>query len=87
MLHPHILVTAWLPDGSLALTYLPTRRTLTVDLSRFKGKVTAKWFDPTSGTYTAAAGAPLANAGSRPFMKSRSALRSSSVTPAASASV
>lgn len=39
-------------DGSFALIYLPTRRTIEVDLSRFGGPPRAQWYDPTSGSYS-----------------------------------
>ncbi len=38
-------------DGSFGIVYLPDAREITVDLSKFSGRVTAKWFDPTNGTY------------------------------------
>ena len=39
-------------DGTLGMAYLPTRATITVDLSRLRRSVTGSWFDPTSGTFT-----------------------------------
>ena len=49
------------PDGDLGMVYLPparlyadleaTPRTLTLDLSKMRGPVTVRWFDPTDGTY------------------------------------
>lgn len=54
-------------DGTLGVAYLPTPRTVTVDLSRFSKGVTAQWFDPSSGSYLAIAGSPFANSGSRQF--------------------
>jgi Protein of unknown function (DUF4038)/Putative collagen-binding domain of a collagenase len=54
-------------DGSTAIIYMPTKRTITVDMSMFRGPVTARWFDPTSGTYTPAADSALANRGSQQF--------------------
>ena len=37
-------------DGSFALSYLPTKRTLTIDLSKISGtKVNASWFNPRPG--------------------------------------
>ena len=44
------------PDGTLVLVYLPTSRTLTVNLAALTGAVTARWFDPTTGGYTAIPG-------------------------------
>jgi len=40
------------PDGTLVMAYLPTPRTITVDMSRLSGTATARWYDPTTGTYT-----------------------------------
>jgi hypothetical protein len=54
-------------DGSLGLVYLPTSRGITVDMSRFGGPVTARWYDPTNGTDTTIAGSPFANSGSHVF--------------------
>jgi hypothetical protein len=54
-------------DGSLVLAYLPTRRMVTIDMTRLSGPTAARWFDPSNGTYTAIDGSPFANAGSRQF--------------------
>jgi hypothetical protein len=55
------------PDGSLAVAYLPTIRTITVDMSRMSGPAKASWFDPTKGVYASAPGSPFSNRGSRSF--------------------
>jgi hypothetical protein len=55
------------PDGTLAMAYLPFARKITVDMSKLSGPVTARWFDPTNNTFTAIAGSPFANSGSRQF--------------------
>ena len=55
------------PDGKLALVYIPTARTITVDLTKLSGSVTARWFDPTAGTYQAIAGSPFPNTGFHAF--------------------
>ena len=55
------------PDGKLALVYIPTVRTVTVDLARLSGSITARWYDPTSGTYQPIAGSPFPNTGSQNF--------------------
>jgi hypothetical protein len=55
------------PDGTLAIAYLPTRRTVTIDLGRMNGEVNAHWYDPTRGTYISVPGSPFRNAGSRNF--------------------
>ena len=58
---------AWVPDGTLALCYLPVARTITVDLSKLKGPVQARWFDPTAGAYTVIPGSPFAPRDSHQF--------------------
>jgi Protein of unknown function (DUF4038)/Putative collagen-binding domain of a collagenase len=55
------------PDGKLVMAYVPSARTLTVDMSKLSGTVTAKWYDPTAGTFTDISGSPFANAGSHNF--------------------
>ena len=54
-------------DGTLALAYMPSSRTITADLSTFSGSVSARWYDPAAGTFTSITGSPFANAGSRQF--------------------
>lgn len=58
--------TGWIP-GSIALTYCPTATSLTVNLQEFSGQVTAQWFDPSNGTYTAIPGSPFSNTGTQEF--------------------
>ena len=55
-------------DGSYVVVYMPTARTITVDMSRLHGAVVAEWFDPSSGAYTLISGAPFPNSGNREFM-------------------
>jgi hypothetical protein len=38
-------------DGTTGVIYLPTRHTITVNLAKMSGTVTAWWFDPTNGRY------------------------------------
>jgi hypothetical protein len=52
-------------DKSLSVTYVPTARSLTVNLGWFGGPVTLSWFDPTSGNFTTISGSPFANTGTR----------------------
>jgi hypothetical protein len=54
-------------DGTFGIIYTPDIRDLTVSMSRFAGPVTARWYDPTSGSYTAAAISSIPNTGSRTF--------------------
>jgi hypothetical protein len=51
------------PDGKLAMAYLPSSRTVTVDLASFSAPVIARWYDPTNGEFTPNAQSPLANHG------------------------
>jgi Protein of unknown function (DUF4038)/Putative collagen-binding domain of a collagenase len=55
------------PDGELVMAYVPSARTLTVDMSKLSGPVTARWYDPTVGTFTNISGSPFANTGSHNF--------------------
>ena len=49
------------------ITYLPTSRTIAIDMSKLAGITTAGSFDPMNGSYVAAAGSPFVNAGDRQF--------------------
>jgi hypothetical protein len=55
------------PDGTLVLAYLPSRRTVKVDMTKLAGPATARWYDPSRGTYTPVTGSPLPNSGERSF--------------------
>lgn len=76
----HVLVTAGVgeywgndylaagvtPDGGLAMAYMPSARTVTVDLSKLaKGQCTAWWFNPRTGK--ASEGGSFATQGPRDF--------------------
>lgn len=54
-------------DGSLAVIYMPSNRTMTVDMTEFSGSVTARWYDPTSGQFENDAASPVANTDSHEF--------------------
>ena len=56
-------------DGSTGVIYLPTRHTITVNLAKMSGAVTARWFDPTTGDYTAIG--TFANRGKQQFTSPR----------------
>ena len=53
--------TAATSDGKLAISYLPDRREISVDLSRLANSVRAQWYDPSSGTYYDVPGTPFPN--------------------------
>ena len=38
--------------GKTAVIYLPSAHTVTVNMSKLTGPITAKWFDPTTGQYS-----------------------------------
>jgi chitodextrinase len=61
------LTAARTPDGALVMAYMPTRRTITVDMSTLGAPAFASWYDPSAGVYAAVKGSPLPNAGSRSF--------------------
>jgi hypothetical protein len=54
-------------DGTLIIVYMPTIRTVTVDLSKLSGPTAARWFDPSTGEYIDVSGSPFANTGTRQF--------------------
>jgi hypothetical protein len=54
-------------DGSLMMAYMPTSRSISVDMTRLRGRATASWFDPSRGIYTEILGSPFQNAGSKTF--------------------
>ena len=58
---------ARISDGSLVMAYLPTSRTITVDMSKLASMATARWYDPTNGRYADIDGSPFANMGSKEF--------------------
>jgi hypothetical protein len=57
------VTAAMAPDGSLGVAYCPTTTTLTVDLSKLRSTVTARWYDPTNATFSTVSGSPLPNSG------------------------
>jgi Protein of unknown function (DUF4038)/Putative collagen-binding domain of a collagenase len=61
------LTAARTGDGSLAIIYIPARRTITIDMTNFAKAVDARWYDPTAGTYSKIAGSPFDNVGARNF--------------------
>jgi GH35 family endo-1,4-beta-xylanase len=54
-------------DGSLMVSYLPRGGSITVNMSKFAGPVTAQWYDPSANTWTAVTGGPFANSGAKVF--------------------
>lgn len=62
--------TAATADGSLAIVYLPSIRTITVNMSKLVGPTIARWYDPTSGEFTEPVDSPLINSGYHQFRPS-----------------
>jgi Protein of unknown function (DUF4038)/Putative collagen-binding domain of a collagenase len=54
-------------DGSFVVAYMPTARSIIVNMAALKAPANAKWFDPTSGSYTSVSAEPFANGGTRQF--------------------
>jgi len=59
--------TAWDPSGSLAVVYDPQGNGLTVNMAKFSQPVSASWYDPTDGAYSAIGRTPFANKGTHVF--------------------
>ena len=57
-------------DGTLVISYLPTIRTVTYNMTRLAGPTTARWYDPTSGNFTTISGSPFVNTGTKAFTPS-----------------
>jgi hypothetical protein len=55
------------PDGKLVMAYMPTSRTITVDMSKLSDAAALRWYDPTIGEFIDVIGSPLANNGTRQF--------------------
>jgi len=59
-------------DGRLSVTYLPSTgtdsRKLTVDLTKFSGPITARWYNPADGRWKNAFDGTLPNRGSHQFI-------------------
>jgi hypothetical protein len=61
-------VAARAADRSFAVAYMPSVRTVTVNLTQLVGpKVNAKWCDPANGTCSTAPGSPFQATGSQSF--------------------
>lgn len=57
---PASALAAVTADGRLALAYLPAGHRVELDLARLAGEaVSARWYDPSNGTYTAVEGMPF----------------------------
>jgi hypothetical protein len=60
--------TARASSGAFVLAYVPSARSVTVDMAQLSGpNVVARWYDPTNGTYRSITGSPFAASGTRVF--------------------
>ena len=65
---PDRAVASRASDGSFAFVYVPSQRSVTINLSQMAGpRVNATWYDPTSGKTTLVSGSPFLASGSRSF--------------------
>jgi len=62
------LTAARTPDGTLVIAFTPVVQQFTVDMTKLSAPVTARWYDPSNGTYTTVAGSPLSNTGTQDFI-------------------
>jgi chitodextrinase len=60
------LTAARTPDGALVMAYMPTIRTITVDMSKLGSPADASWYDPSNGVFHPI-GSALPNSGTRAF--------------------
>jgi Protein of unknown function (DUF4038)/Putative collagen-binding domain of a collagenase len=54
-------------DGTLVMVYLPSIRTVTVDMSKLSAPAITQWYDPSTGAYTKVPGSPFTNSGAQSF--------------------
>ena len=59
--------TSKTPDGGFVVAYMPSARTITVNMTSLKANASAKWFDPTNGAYLSIPGQPFPNKGTQTF--------------------
>ena len=55
---------------NLLLAYFPDDNTITVDLSKFSGNVTSRWYDPVMGSFSTESGSPFTASGTHDFARS-----------------
>jgi Protein of unknown function (DUF4038)/Putative collagen-binding domain of a collagenase len=61
------LTAARTPDGGLIIVYMPTTRTISVDMSKLSATTVARWYDPTTGDYINVSSSGFVNRGIRQF--------------------
>jgi len=54
-------------DRSLGVIYAPVDGPIQVNMAKMRSSTTARWYDPTAGTFTAVGGSPFPNSGERSF--------------------
>lgn len=53
--------------GPLGMAYCPKESTITVNLSRFSGPASTRWYDPTDGAFRDIPGSPFSRTGTQQF--------------------
>jgi hypothetical protein len=61
------VTAAFSSDSNFLVAYLPTRSAVTVDMTKFSGPVTGRWYDPSNGKYSTITGSPFSNSGTHNF--------------------
>jgi chitodextrinase len=61
------LTASYTADGTLVMAYIPTLRTITVDMSRLAAPANGQWYDPSNGTFVLISGSQFANTGTHQF--------------------
>ena len=61
------VTTSSAADGSLIVSYCPVPSTITVDMTKMRGPVTAQWYDPTNCAFQVISGSPFPNTGTQNF--------------------
>jgi uncharacterized protein DUF4038/collagenase-like protein with putative collagen-binding domain len=58
-------------DNTEAVVYLPNAfsGSVTIDMAKFPGTVTGRWFDPATGSYSPVSGSPWSNTGTQTIAK------------------
>jgi hypothetical protein len=54
-------------NGKIGLVYCTVAQTVTINMAKMSESTVARWYDPTTGSYTSISGSPFANAGTRQF--------------------
>ena len=62
------MVFAITKDKNLGVAYLPDNSSITLDMTAFSGQTEGKWYNPSTGIYTAISGT-IDNSGTHSFAR------------------